>query len=335
MSRHYYYCCCFKLHLAGILFLGLPLYLHLFLVSPDLSAALKFLCSCLRFLTLSLQCPCLPQSVSQFTSTSRACPGVLTRYPCLRVCFGPQSPGAAFPHPSRGCGCHIAACGALQAADSAPPRPRPGARGSTSVPSVPTTTTHTPRNPCISTILPCRPGSRDPNDLAPRTTSQAGTWRGSGHSGGGRPESRWRVSPSNTHPAPRPPREPAASPWPRKAVGAQSAATGDGPRRRLARARARQLLLGGRAPPLRLPPGAQPRGPESRHPCRAAGGSGCCVRARHRAHPGCGDPCLAPDVARAQAPGAGVRTAGSCALQRRPGREEGDGGGRREREGAG
>lgn len=117
-----------------------------------------------------------------------------------------------------------------------------------------------PRIPCIST-LPCGPGSRDPNDLAPRTTSQAGTWRGRGHSGRGRPERRWRVSPSNTHLAPRPPREPAASPWPRKAVGAQSAATGDGPRRRLAPARARQLLLGGRAPPAPVTAGGQAPGP--------------------------------------------------------------------------
>lgn len=36
-----------------------------------------------------------------------------------------------------------------------------------------------------------------------------------------------------------------------------------------------------------------------------------------------------------RAPGSGARTKGSCALQRRPGREEGAGGGRREREGAG
>lgn len=259
-------------------------------------------------------------------------PGVLTRYPCLPVRFGPQSQALPSPTPHAAVGVTLQPAGLCKQLTPRllAPGPAPAAAPLYQV------SLHTPpRNPCISTILLCRPGSRDPNDLAPRTTSQAGTWRGSGHLGGGRPERRRRVSPSNTHPAPRPPREPAASPWPRKAVGAQSAATGDGPRRRLARARARQLLLGGRAPPLRLPPGAQPRGSESRHPRRAAGGSGCCVRARHRAHPGCGDPCLAPDVARARAPGAGVRTAGSCALQRRPGREEGDGGGRREREGAG
>lgn len=78
--------------------------------------------------------------------------------------FRAPVPGAAFPHPSRGCGCHIAACGALQAADSASPRPRPGARGGTSVPSVPP---HPPEKP-LHLHDPSVP-SRVPRPQRPRT----------------------------------------------------------------------------------------------------------------------------------------------------------------------
>lgn len=104
---------------------------------------------------------------------------------------------------------------------------------------------------------------------------------------------------------------------------------GDWPGRR---ARARQLRLGGRAPPLRLPPGAQPRGRESGHPRCAAGGSGCCVRSRHRAHPGCGDPCLTPDAALElavglQALGRGPRAPAHCSVGPGGRRESKEGGG--------
>lgn len=83
---------------------------------------------------------------------------------------------------------------------------------------------------------------------------------------------------------------------------------------------------GGAAPPLRLPPGAQPRGPASGHPRRAGGSgySGCCAGARSGAHP--------PDAPTPAPSGSGspARTALSCALQRRwrwrrPGKEEGEG----------
>lgn len=82
---------------------------------------------------------------------------------------------------------------------------------------------------------------------------------------------------------------------------------------------------GGAAPPLRLPPGAQPRGPASGHPCRAGDGrcSSCCAGARGGAHsPGARTP--APlRLGRAEA-----RAAVSCALQRRRRRRRpGEGGG--------
>lgn len=51
----------------------------------------------------------------------------------------PAPPSHSRPPPptSRGCGCHIAACGALGAADSAFPRPRLGARSRRAVPAWP------------------------------------------------------------------------------------------------------------------------------------------------------------------------------------------------------
>lgn len=71
---------------------------------------------------------------------------------------------------------------------------------------------------------------------------------------------------------------------------------------------------GGAAPPLRLPPGAQPRGPASGHPRRAGGGrcSDSCTGAHRRTHPP-----SAPTPARLRLGRARARTAVSCALQRR------------------
>ena len=82
---------------------------------------------------------------------------------------------------------------------------------------------------------------------------------------------------------------------------------------------------GGAAPPLRLPPGAQPRSPVSGHPRRRAGGgrcSGCCAGARSRTHsPGARTP------APLQLGRAWARAAVSGALQRRRRRPR-EGGGR-------
>lgn len=166
----------------------------------------------------------LSASVSQFTSPSRAYPGSSLGIHASRFVSGPSPQALPSPTPHAAVGVTLQPAGLCE--QLTPRLLAPGPE-----PAAPLCHVFPLRFLCISTMLPCGPGSRDPNDLAPRTTSQVETWRSPGQLGGGRPERRWRVSPSNTHPAPRPPREPAASPWPRKAVGAQSAATGDGPRR--------------------------------------------------------------------------------------------------------
>lgn len=162
----------------------------------------------------------------------------------------------------------------------------------------------------------------------------------SSHAGGGRPEHQWRVSPSNTHPAPRPPLGPAASPWPRRAAGAQSAATGDGARRRLARApgAGAAAAAGGARPPAPVTAGGPAPGPGERASPLRGGRLGMLRALAPQGASRLRRPL--PDSgrsfgARCRAPGAGARTKGSCALQRRPGREEGVKRGRREREGAG
>lgn len=68
------------------------------------------------------------------------CLSRLSFRPHLSLCLGlprPSLRAPPSPTPSRRCGCHIAACGAPRAADSAFPRPRLGARSRRAVPARP------------------------------------------------------------------------------------------------------------------------------------------------------------------------------------------------------